>query len=97
LKESKKILDHFAFNLIKERREDPELSKKTDVLSFYIQSTKEDDEYLRDVIMNFMIAGRDTTGQTLSCILIAIFVYFFRVLLFARSTSSCRKEIDGRN
>lgn len=67
LTDSKKILDQFAFQLIRERREDPDLPKKTDVLSYYLQNTKENDEYLRDVIMNFMIAGRDTTGQTLSC------------------------------
>jgi cytochrome P450 len=44
------------------------------VLSIYIAHSvrphllsvkDEDDLHLRDVIMNFLIAGRDTTGQTL--------------------------------
>lgn len=59
------ILNEYAAQLIKERRQDPLVSQKTDVLSIYITHTDEDDTKLRDVIMSFLIAGRDTTGQTL--------------------------------
>lgn len=60
-----KILDEFAYSLIKERRNDPNVAQKGDLLSQYISQTNESDRYLRDVIMSFLIAGRDTTGQTL--------------------------------
>lgn len=65
LQKALKTLDDFAYNLIRERRNDPKLEEKGDMLSQYIVQTKENDKYLRDMIMNFMIAGRDTTGQTL--------------------------------
>jgi cytochrome P450 len=66
LSKSISILNNYSFNLIKERREDSNIINKSDLLSSYIMNTKEDDIYLKDVIMNFLIAGRDTTGQTLT-------------------------------
>jgi cytochrome P450 len=44
---------------------------KEDILSrFLVESTrnpeKMDDQYLRDIILNFMIAGKDTSANTLS-------------------------------
>lgn len=79
--------------LIKARRQDPDLHTRTDLLSRYMcmeNSTVQlflsvpvvsslilvvglpfvvnhSDEHLRDIVLNFMIAGRDTTAQVASC------------------------------
>jgi cytochrome P450 len=44
---------------------------REDILSRFIIASKEDpetinDRYLRDIVLNFLIAGKDTTGNTLS-------------------------------
>jgi cytochrome P450 len=69
-----KVLDDFSYKLIKERRDSGAYLKGTDVLSQFMQMKDDsgkyvvlhEDKYLRDVVMNFMIAGRDTTAQALS-------------------------------
>lgn len=71
LRKSIAVLDEFAAQVIAERRKDPELEQKQDLLSRYMVARDENgepysDSYLRDTIMNFMIAGRDTTAQTLT-------------------------------
>lgn len=40
--------------------------KKEDILSRFLQVTETDPKYLRDIILNFIIAGKDTTAATLS-------------------------------
>jgi len=72
LREAVKVLNDFAYNIIKKRRADTTSSAKEDILSRYLNLKDEDgkpiecsDKYLRDVIMNVIIAGRDTTSQTL--------------------------------
>eukprot|EP01103_Thecamoeba_quadrilineata_P010370 TRINITY_DN221_c0_g1_i1.p1 TRINITY_DN221_c0_g1~~TRINITY_DN221_c0_g1_i1.p1 ORF type:complete len:488 (-),score=79.60 TRINITY_DN221_c0_g1_i1:72-1535(-) len=69
LRKAISILDAFAAQIIKERRADPNLSTNKDILSQHLQIEDSEipitDKYLRDVILNFMIAGRDTTSQTL--------------------------------
>ena len=40
--------------------------KKEDILSRFLQVTETDPKYLRDIILNFVIAGKDTTAATLS-------------------------------
>src|SRR5262249_10092341 len=62
-------LNAFAKELIHERKQKPvqELQGKMDLLSLFINSVPDADErYLRDVVLNFMIAGRDTTAALLS-------------------------------
>lgn len=68
-----KLLDEFAYSLIEERKTVPveDLEQRTDLLSLYMRLEDHEgkpfsDKYLRDIIMNFLIAGRDTTAQTLS-------------------------------
>ncbi len=68
MKDAIATLDKFAYETIAKRREDV----RNDLLSLYIQNTDESDLYLRDVMMNFLLAGRDTTGQTLT--------WFFHIL-----------------
>jgi len=65
-----KTLDDYSYSLIKERKQDPNLHSNKDLLSQHIRLPPDpevnmDDKFLRDVILNFMIAGRDTTAQTL--------------------------------
>lgn len=75
------IMDKFSYDLINERRSTGEYKHKTDVLSTFMKGNDQwaeseegradgqalySDKYLRDVIMNFIIAGRDTTAQALS-------------------------------
>lgn len=40
--------------------------KKDDILSRFLQVTETDSKYLRDIILNFIIAGKDTTATALS-------------------------------
>lgn len=85
---SLKVMNEFAYDIIQQRRKDPNLASKTDLLSQYLQMSNskkklflknrinikiylanEDgkpfsDQYLRDILLNYMIAGRDTTAIT---------------------------------
>jgi fatty acid omega-hydroxylase len=71
-KDHVKVVDDFAANVIKQRRED--LAKgieHSDLLSRFMNTTNDkgeplNDVELRDTVLNFIIAGRDTTAQTLS-------------------------------
>lgn len=40
--------------------------RREDMVSRFMASKETDPSYLRDIILNFMIAGRDTTAATLS-------------------------------
>lgn len=40
--------------------------KREDILSRFLQVTETDSTYLRDIILNFIIAGKDTTATTLA-------------------------------
>lgn len=40
--------------------------KKEDILSRFLQISDADPKYLRDIILSFIIAGKDTTAGTLS-------------------------------
>lgn len=39
---------------------------KEDILSRFLHANETDETYLRDIILNFVIAGKDTTAATLS-------------------------------
>ncbi|GES82515.1 cytochrome P450 [Rhizophagus clarus] len=72
LPEECKYLTEFSYQIIKDRRNDPETTKKpTDILNLFMNAKYDNGEILtdiqlRDVILNFIIAGRDTTAQALS-------------------------------
>ena len=68
-----KFICDYVDKVIADRRKRADFADRKDLLSLYIkharktgQSYMEEDEYLRDVILNFMIAGRDTTSCTLT-------------------------------
>ncbi|GLT51899.1 hypothetical protein SLA2020_252730 [Shorea laevis] len=75
LKKNIEIIDNFVHNLISTKRKLSSVQRdqnvKEDILSrFLVESEKNpemmDDKYLRDIILNFMIAGKDTSAATLS-------------------------------
>nr|GMC90920.1 cytochrome P450 704C1-like [Ipomoea batatas] len=74
LRKNIKIIHDFVDKLITARRKqlDSDVkSEKEDILSRFIRESKKDpetmtDEYLRDIILNFVIAGKDSSANTLS-------------------------------
>ncbi|KAB1208111.1 hypothetical protein CJ030_MR7G013032 [Morella rubra] len=79
LDKSIKIVDDFTYSVIRRRKAEIEEARRTgknnkikpDILSRFIELSADSegnssDKYLRDVVLNFVIAGRDTTATTLS-------------------------------
>ncbi|WJX87142.1 hypothetical protein P8452_69363 [Trifolium repens] len=75
LKRNIKLMNEFVNGVIKAKKEKLELQQdsniKEDILSRFLMESKKDqttitDKYLKDIILNFMIAGKDTTANTLS-------------------------------
>ncbi|KAL6008023.1 hypothetical protein ACLOJK_033529 [Asimina triloba] len=80
LKKKRKVIDDFVFKLIRSKKEQLsegrdsclkwQLTKEDMLVRFLVQSAEDPerftDEYLRDIILNFVIAGKDTTAATLS-------------------------------
>ncbi|XP_024401443.1 cytochrome P450 704B1 [Physcomitrium patens] len=86
LSRSVKVVDDFTYKVIKIRRAEMDLAtseghdKKADLLSRFILLGKDPeqnftDKTLRDVILNFIIAGRDTTAATLSWFVYLLSIY----------------------
>ncbi|GAB2293394.1 hypothetical protein Dimus_027593 [Dionaea muscipula] len=72
LKECVQVIDNFVYKLIDKAvmqkhnsQESSSTMRKEDILSRFLQ-TNTDPKYLRDIILNFVIAGKDTTAGTLS-------------------------------
>jgi cytochrome P450 len=74
MKEIIKRVDDFVYKVIQSRRREISAQNnylKPDILSRFIASTEkipenDSDKYLRDIILSFMVAGRETTAITLS-------------------------------
>ncbi|KAJ4848490.1 hypothetical protein Tsubulata_003361, partial [Turnera subulata] len=75
LKKNIKTIDDFVAKLITTKRkllaEEACYNDKEDILSRFLVESKKDpenmnDRYLRDIILNFMIAGKDSSANTLS-------------------------------
>ncbi|XP_062185538.1 cytochrome P450 704C1-like [Phragmites australis] len=76
MKRSVRTIDDFVYAVIDRkielmRRDQQEFAKKEDILSRFLLERERDpgcfdNKYLRDIILNFVIAGRDTTAGTLS-------------------------------
>ncbi|XP_042479615.1 cytochrome P450 704C1-like [Macadamia integrifolia] len=75
LKKNVKIMDDFVLGVIRNKRkqmfEQQNDNDKEDILSRFLVESKKDlqrmtDQYLRDIILNFMIAGKDTSAGTLA-------------------------------
>ncbi|XP_021856522.1 cytochrome P450 704C1 [Spinacia oleracea] len=75
LKKNIKVIDSFVNGVITTKRkqlvEQQDSIVKEDILSRFIEASKTEpdqmtDQYLRDIILNFMIAGKDSTANTVS-------------------------------
>ncbi|PIA49821.1 hypothetical protein AQUCO_01300515v1, partial [Aquilegia coerulea] len=72
LKKNIDIIDGFVYKLISSKIRDvsnlqkDSSMKKDDILSRFLDLNETDPKYLRDIVLNFIIAGKDTTATTLS-------------------------------
>ncbi|XP_076903371.1 cytochrome P450 704C1-like [Bidens hawaiensis] len=74
LKNNIRLIQKFVLNLISMRREQLETNQhcnqKEDILSRFLIESKKDarmnDKYLMDIILNFLLAGKDSSANTLS-------------------------------
>ncbi|OVA20921.1 Cytochrome P450 [Macleaya cordata] len=74
LKKNIKVVDDFIYKVIQskiEQASNPQddsssMMKKEDILSRFLELKDTDPRYLRDITLNFLVAGRDTTATTLS-------------------------------
>ncbi|KAG0341854.1 hypothetical protein BG004_005877 [Podila humilis] len=67
----KKLIQDFALNIIRARRENGYHKPQKDLLQLFMDMEGDDgkplsDDMLKDLILNFIIAGRDTTAQAMS-------------------------------
>ncbi|CAE8721990.1 unnamed protein product [Polarella glacialis] len=70
---ARQTLDAEAYRLIRNCRADPNLSQRRDLLALFVQSKENfSDGFLRDVVLSFVIAGRDTTACLLSWMFYAL-------------------------
>ncbi|CAI9771861.1 unnamed protein product [Fraxinus pennsylvanica] len=72
LKNCMKIVDGFVYEVIQNKIEqvrkpnDDLPVSKGDILSRFLEMNETDPKYLKDIILSFIIAGKDTTASTLS-------------------------------
>ncbi|KAK6145647.1 hypothetical protein DH2020_022467 [Rehmannia glutinosa] len=72
LKDNIKVIDDFVYKLIRRKREQMrnEEGAKEDILSRFLMESEKDEEmtdkYLRDIILSFLIAGKDSSANTLA-------------------------------
>ena len=64
-------IDELIYAEIRERREDPDVAEREDILSLLIQARHEDgepmsDEELRDELVTLLVAGHETTATSLA-------------------------------
>ncbi|KAF9909507.1 hypothetical protein EC991_008489 [Linnemannia zychae] len=95
LKRAIAVLDRCAYSAVNKRREESPADKEKrprDLLDHFINHVREDgsmlsDLELRDVFVNFMIAGRDTTALTLTW-------QFYILMANPRILKNVLKELD---
>lgn len=66
LRDSIKIVHEFADNIIRSRLQERVERKDEDLLSRFIQESSNSAEMLRDIVISFILAGRDTTSSLLT-------------------------------
>ncbi|KAL9996726.1 putative abieta-7,13-dien-18-ol hydroxylase [Helianthus debilis subsp. tardiflorus] len=72
LKKNIKIIDEFVYKVIQLKIEQMQMSKdevllkKEDILSRFVQVNDNDPKYLRDIILNFILAGKDPIAISMS-------------------------------
>ncbi|KAL1319227.1 hypothetical protein HN51_071523 [Arachis hypogaea] len=70
LKKHVRVVDEFVYNVIKSKTEQvhnqDDKPVRKDLLSRFLELDETDPKYLKDIILSFIIAGKDTTATTLS-------------------------------
>ncbi|XP_045822513.1 cytochrome P450 704C1-like [Trifolium pratense] len=72
LKKSLRVIDDYVYKVItskieqSQKPQDNSLGLKGDILSRFLELNETDSKYLKDIILSFIIAGKDTTAITLS-------------------------------
>ncbi|KAE8660360.1 Cytochrome P450 94C1 [Hibiscus syriacus] len=86
LKQAIKMVDEFAQRMINQRRE-MGFSDKHDLLSRFM-GTIDDEKYLRDIVVSFLLAGRDTVASGLTS-------FFWLLSQHPKVESSIREELES--
>lgn len=92
VREHHRILNDFAYSIIREHRQSNAAADRKDLLHRFMNAKNEkgeklSDEELRDAVLNFVIAGRDTTAGTLSWT-------FYNLMLHPRVENKLFEEIQ---
>ncbi|KAK8671486.1 hypothetical protein V6N13_038081 [Hibiscus sabdariffa] len=66
LKKSIETVHEFADNIIKARLQSKNKTKDEDLLSMFIRNDDNSPQFLRDIIISFILASRDTTSSALT-------------------------------
>ncbi|KVH99909.1 cytochrome P450 [Cynara cardunculus var. scolymus] len=86
LKDSIKMVNMFAGEVIQQRNKLGSCSNHEDLLSRFMATTK-DSKYLRDIVISFMLAGRDTVASALTGL-------FWLLAHHPRVVATIREEVD---
>ncbi|KAE9600882.1 hypothetical protein Lal_00011273 [Lupinus albus] len=110
LRKKTTILNEFVLKLINTRTQqmknskDDSARKGGDILSRFLQMKEFDSTYLRDIILNFVIAGKDTTAATLAWFIYMLCKYpavqekvaeEVKEATNTTTISSCAEFVDG--
>jgi len=72
LKKNLRVIDEYVYTVIRSKIEQSQKPQnnsselKGDILSRFLELNETDSKYLKDIILSFIIAGKDTTAITLS-------------------------------
>lgn len=94
IKQHLAVINNLVYGIIQERKERLANGEQfKDLLSRFMDTHNEDgnrlsDKELRDTVINFLLAGRDTTAQALSWT-------FYNLMLHPRVEKKLREEIDA--
>ncbi|XP_022764670.1 cytochrome P450 94A1-like [Durio zibethinus] len=88
LKNSIEIVHEFADNMIKTRLEAKAETQDEDLLSRFIRNEENSPHFLRDIIISFILAGRDTTSSALTW-------FFWLLSLNSNVERSILKELES--
>ncbi|XP_072999672.1 cytochrome P450 94C1-like [Typha latifolia] len=86
LRNSIHLINLLAKEVIRQRRK-LGYSSNQDLLSRFMGSIQKDDAYLRDIVVNFLLAGRDTVASALT-------TFFLLLSRYPRVKSEILRELD---
>ncbi|XP_028768575.1 cytochrome P450 704C1-like [Neltuma alba] len=79
LRKNIKVVDEFVYKIIRSKTEQvqksPDGSARKDILSRFLDLEEADPKYLKDIILSFIIAGKDTTATTMTYFLYSLCKY----------------------